>query len=106
MNKLLEAVYQQASQSNWATSAVDFDENLLQQFVIKNLVWDFHCISMDDYLRRSKGDKEQLLLKHYNQMKMGEQITLILLLSSSKVFYNMSFLFFKLFCSKFPKESE
>ena len=46
---------------------------------------------MDDYLRRSKGDKEQLLLKYYNQMKMGEQITLILLLSSSKVFYNMSF---------------
>ena len=46
---------------------------------------------MDDYLRRSKGDKEQLLLKHYNQMKMSEQITLILLLSSSKVFYNMSF---------------
>ena len=59
--------------------------------MMKNLVWDFQCISRDDYLRRSKADKEQLLLKYYNQMKMGEQITSILLLSSYKVFYNMSF---------------
>ena len=34
--------------------------------MIKNPVWNFYCISRDD--------KEQLLLKYYNQMKMGEQI--------------------------------
>ena len=103
MDKLLEAVYQQASQSNSATSAVDFDENLFQQFVIKNLVWDFHCISMDDYLRRSKGDKEQLLLKYYNQMKMGEQITLILLLSSSKGILQYVFLIFQIVLFQIPQ---
>ena len=64
----------QASQSNSATSAADFDENLFQQFMLKNPVWDFHCISRDEYLQRSRVDKEQLLLKYYNQMKVGEQI--------------------------------
>ena len=42
--------------------------------MIKNPVWNFYCISRDEYLQRSKADKEQLLLKYYNQMKMGEQI--------------------------------
>ena len=61
MDKLLEVTDLQASQSNSATSAADFDENLFQQFMLKNLIWVFHCISRDDYLQRS--DKEQLLLK-------------------------------------------
>ena len=64
----------QASQYNSATSAADFDEDIFQQFMLKNPVWDFHCISRDEYLQRSRADKEQLLLKYYNQMKMGEQI--------------------------------
>ena len=64
----------QASQSNSATSAADFDEDIFQQFMLKNPVWDFHCISRDEYLQRSRADKEQLLLKYYNQMKMWEQI--------------------------------
>ena len=64
----------QASQSNSATSAADFDEDIFQQFMLKNPVWDFHCISRDEYLQRSRADKEQLLLKYYNQIKMGEQI--------------------------------
>ena len=41
--------------------------------MLKNPVWDFHCISRDEYLQRIKVDNEQLL-KHYNQMKMDEQI--------------------------------
>ena len=74
MDKLLDVADRQASLSKSASSAADFDENLFQQFTLKNPVWDFHCISKDEYLRRSKADKEQLLLKYYNQMKMGEQI--------------------------------
>ena len=74
-DKLLEVADQQTSLSNSASSAADFDENLFQQFMLKNLVWDFNGISRDDYLRKSKADKEQLLLNYYNQMKMGEQIT-------------------------------
>ena len=74
MDKLLEVADQQASQSNSATSAADFDEHLFQQFMIKDPVWDFHCISRDEYLQTSKGDKEEFLLKYYNQMKLGEQI--------------------------------
>ena len=58
----------QASQSNSATSAADFDENLFQQFMLKNPVWDFHCISSNGYLPRSKIDKGHLLLKYYINM--------------------------------------
>ena len=72
MDKLLEVGDQEASLSNSASSTADFDGNLFPQFMLKNLVWDFHCISRDEYLQRIKVDKEQLL-KH-NQMKMDEQI--------------------------------
>ena len=34
----------------------------------------FHRISRDEYLERSKADKEKLLLKCYNNMQKGEQI--------------------------------
>ena len=74
MDKLLDVADQQASQSNSATSAADFDENLFQEFMVKNPVWDFHCISRDEYLQTSKSDKEKYLLKYYNQMKTGVQI--------------------------------
>ena len=73
MDKSLEVADLQASQSKSATSAADFDENVYQQFMLNNLVWDFHFISRD-YLERSKGDKEQLLSKYYNKMQMGKQI--------------------------------
>ena len=43
--------------------------------MLKNPVWDFTGILRDDYLQKSKADKEQLLINYYNQMKMGEQIT-------------------------------
>ena len=74
MDKLLEVADLQASQSNSATSVANFNENLFQQFMLKNLVWDFHCISRDEYLQRSKADKEKLLLKYDNNMQKGEQI--------------------------------
>ena len=32
----------------------------------KNPVWDFHCISRDEYLCKSKADKQQLVLHYYN----------------------------------------
>ena len=63
MGKSLEVAYQQASS---AMSVADFDENLFQQFESKNSVCDFHSISGDDYLCKSKADKEQLVLKYYN----------------------------------------
>ena len=74
MDKLMEVADLQASQSNSPTSAADFDENSFQQFMFKNLVWDFYGTSRDEYLQRSKVDKEQLLLNYYNKMQMVEQI--------------------------------
>ena len=74
ISKLLEVADLQASQSNSATSAANFNDNLFQQFMLKNLLWGFHSISRDEYLQRSKADKEKLLLKYDNNMQKGEQI--------------------------------
>ena len=72
MDKLLKVADLQASQSNSAIS--DFDENLFQQFMLKNPVLDFRGVSRDEYLRTSKSDKEKRLLQYYNNMQKGEQI--------------------------------
>ena len=74
MDKLLKVADLQASQSNSAISAADCDENLFQQFMLKNPVLDFHGISRDEYLQTSKSDKEKRLLQYYNNMQKGEQI--------------------------------
>ena len=73
-DKLLEVADLQASQYNSASSAAYFDQNLFQQFMLKNLVWDFYSISRDDYLQKSKADKKQHLLNYYNNMQKSEQI--------------------------------
>ena len=75
MDKLLEVADLQASQYNSASSAAYFDQNLFQQFILKNLVWEFYSISKDDYIqKKSKADKEQRLLKYYNNMQKDVQI--------------------------------
>ena len=73
-DKLLEVADLQASQYNSASSAAYFDQNLFQQFMLKNLIWDFYSISRDDYLQKSKADKKQRLLNYYNNMQKSEQI--------------------------------
>ena len=70
MDKLLEVADKQASPS---MTVADFDENLFQEFLSGTPVWDFCAISKDDCLRKSKADKEQLLLNYYKQMKIGEK---------------------------------
>ena len=70
MDKLLEVVDKQAYSS---MTVADFNENLFQQFMSKNPVGDFHAISRDDYLRKGKAVKAQLLLNYYKQMKIVEQ---------------------------------
>ena len=99
MDKLLKVADLQASQSYSATSAADFDEHLSQEFVLKNPVWDFHCVSRN--LQRSKAEKEQALLKYYNQIKMGEQIHLFCLLLRN--FTICFFYFSNCFDPNFPR---
>ena len=38
----------------------------------KNPIWEFQCISRDEHLRKSKAEKEQLVLNYYNNMKISE----------------------------------
>ena len=72
MDKLLESVDKQASLACSASSLIDFDQNLFKQFLQKNPVWDFHGVSREKYLHKSKAEKEQLVLSYYNSMVNGE----------------------------------
>ena len=105
MNNLLDIADQQASLATVATTTntVDFDEKEFKQFMVKNPVWDFFCISKDDYLRKTKAEKEQLIISYYNQMKAGEQITFYCL---SRCLLRFLSDFFILFFSKFSKHLE
>ena len=78
MEKLLEFADQQASSASSASDVADFDENLFHEFMNRNSVWSFHCISRGDYLHKSKADKEQLVLSYYRQMKNGEQMKFLI----------------------------
>ena len=68
MDKLLEVADQLASSAT-TSSVAD---------VGRNPVWDFHCISRDEYLLKRKAKKEQLVLQYYNKIKMGEQLHFLL----------------------------
>ena len=50
MNNLMDIANQQASLAAVATTTntVYMDEKVFQQFIVKNSVWDFFCISKDD----------------------------------------------------------
>ena len=75
MDKLLESVDKQAFLACSVSSLTDFDQNLFQQFIQKNPVYDFHGVSREEYVHKSKAEKEQLVLSYYNLMVNGEQFT-------------------------------
>ena len=62
MDKLLKSVDKQVSLACSVSSHIDFDQNLFQQFIQQNPVWDFHGVSREEYLHKSKAEKEQLVL--------------------------------------------
>ena len=73
MDKLLESIDKQASLACSVSSLIDFDQNLFQQFMQKNPPWDFHGVSTEEYLHKSKAEKEQLVLNYYNSMVNSER---------------------------------
>ena len=72
MDKLLKVAdkqtYNQTSSQNF-----EFDENLFQQFMSKNSLWDYHCMTQEEYLQKTKSEKEQLLSSYYNHMENSEK---------------------------------
>ena len=72
MHKLLQEAEKQASNQSLCQN-LEFDEKLFQQFMSKNPLWDFHCITQEEYLQKTKSEKEQLLSSYYVQMKNSEK---------------------------------
>ena len=58
MDKMLESTDKQASLACSVSSLIDFDQNLFQQFMQKNPAWDFHGVSREEYLLKSKAEKQ------------------------------------------------
>ena len=47
------------------------DENLFNEFLQKNSIWDFHNMSRNEYTIKSASEKQILIIKYYNEMKNG-----------------------------------
>ena len=45
--------------------------------MLKNPVWDFHGVSKENYLAKSKAEREHLVLTYYNSMVNGDQLHFI-----------------------------
>ena len=45
------------------------DENLFNEFLQKNSIWDFHNMSRNEYTIKSASEKQILIIKYYNEVK-------------------------------------
>ena len=72
MNKLLQAGEKQASNQT-SCQNLEFDEKRFQPFMSKNPLWHYHCMTKEEYLQKTKSEKEQLLSTYYIHMKNGEK---------------------------------
>ena len=72
MDKLLQVTDKQANNQRWRQN-LEFEENRFQQFMPKNLLWDCHCMAQEEYLQKTKFEKEQLLSTYYLHIKNGEK---------------------------------
>ena len=72
MDKLLQVADKQANNQT-SSQNLEFDEKLFQQFMSQSLLWDYHCMTQDEYLQKTKSEKEQLLSTYYLYMKNGEK---------------------------------
>ena len=72
MDKLLKVADKQAYNKT-SSQNFEFDENLFQQFMSKNSLWDYHCMTQEEYLQKTKSEKEQLLSSYYNHMENSEK---------------------------------
>ena len=72
MDKLLQVTDKQANNQRWRQN-LEFEANRFQQFMPKNLLWDYHCMAQEEYLQKTKFEKEQLLSTYYLHIKNGEK---------------------------------
>ena len=80
MDKLMAMV--EGVNSSKVTSLEQIDQNLMQEFLSKNSVWDFYEMSRQEYSNKSNDKKSVLIIKYYNEMVKGKIYILSLLLFS------------------------
>ena len=80
MDKLMAMV--EGVNSSKVTSLEQIDQNLMQEFLSENSVWDFYEMSRQEYSNKSNDKKSVLIIKYYNEMVKGKIYILSLLLFS------------------------
>ena len=50
------------------TNFGQIDQNLFQELLANNSVWDFYEISRKEYMNKNDSEKKSLILKFYNHM--------------------------------------
>ena len=72
MDQLLQVAEKQAY-NQISSQNFEFDENLFQQFMSMNPLWDYHCMTQEEYLQKTKSEKEQILSTYYINMENSEK---------------------------------
>ena len=72
MDTLLQAAEKQASNQT-SCQNLEFDERIFLQFMSKNPLWDCHCMTQEEYLQKTKSEKEQIFLTYYIHMENDEK---------------------------------
>ena len=72
MDRLLETVDQQTSSTVVAATEEPSDEEIFQQLMKKNPIWDFHSLTREQQLSKTKDQKINLMNSYDCSMKNGE----------------------------------
>ena len=58
----------EATTSFEVTNLEQIDQKLMQEFLSKNSVWDFHEMGRQEYLNISNEEKSALIIKYCNEI--------------------------------------
>ena len=64
-------------QTTDVSNTQQINEDLFKEFLSKNLVWNFHNISREEYIAKPNSEKESLIINYYNEMVKGKSVICI-----------------------------
>ena len=73
MEKFLQMVYQTSEVCN----TQQINKDLFKEFLSKNLLWDFHNISREEYIAELNLEKQSLIINYYNEMVKGKSLIFV-----------------------------
>ena len=75
----MEKFLQMVDQTSEVSNTQQINEDLCDEFLSKNPVWDFHNISREEYIATSNSEKESVIINYYNELVKDESFICIVL---------------------------